>query len=130
LPIASTAGDDDKYVVDDAAKMARRGQVSSPRQSTREAAAQMSQKTGRIYVGVGGWNYAPWRASFYPAGLPHKRELEYASHNLTSIEINATYCTGRRELLKWRDGRPGFRFQRQSASLRSDARTPKEPGGD
>ncbi|MBM3625085.1 MAG: DUF72 domain-containing protein, partial [Alphaproteobacteria bacterium] len=35
----------------------------------------MSRKAGRIYVGVGGWNFAPWRDSFYPAGLQHKREL-------------------------------------------------------
>ena len=46
---------------------------------------------GRIYVGVGGWTFEPWRGAFYPAELPHKRELEYASRKLTSIEINGTY---------------------------------------
>jgi uncharacterized protein YecE (DUF72 family) len=44
-----------------------------------------------IRVGVGGWTFEPWRGRFYPAGLPHKRELEYASRHLTSIEINGTY---------------------------------------
>jgi len=45
----------------------------------------------RIYVGIGGWTYAPWRGVFYPAGLPHAKELDYASRHLTSIEINGTF---------------------------------------
>ncbi len=44
-----------------------------------------------IRVGVGGWTFEPWRGSFYPPGLPHARELEYASRRLTSIEINGTF---------------------------------------
>ena len=46
---------------------------------------------GRIHVGIGGWNYEPWRGVFYPPGLPQARELEYAASHLTAIEINATY---------------------------------------
>ena len=46
---------------------------------------------GRIYVGVGGWNFAPWRGSFYPKGLVHAQELHFASRELTSIEINSTF---------------------------------------
>lgn len=23
-----------------------------------------------IFVGIGGWTYAPWRGAFYPPGLP------------------------------------------------------------
>jgi uncharacterized protein YecE (DUF72 family) len=68
----------------------------------------MSRKAGDIYIGVGGWTYAPWRESFYPAGLPHKRELEYASRKLTSIEINATYyrTQSAASFAKWRDETP------------------------
>ena len=44
-----------------------------------------------IRVGVGGWTFAPWRGAFYPKGLPHARELAYASTHLTSIEINGTF---------------------------------------
>jgi uncharacterized protein YecE (DUF72 family) len=44
-----------------------------------------------IYCGVGGWTYEPWRGVFYPKGLPHVRELEYAAQHLTSIEINGTF---------------------------------------
>ncbi len=45
---------------------------------------------GKIRIGVGGWTYEPWRGPFYPKGLPQTRELEFASRQLTSIEINGT----------------------------------------
>jgi uncharacterized protein YecE (DUF72 family) len=48
-------------------------------------------KTGKIYAGVGGWTYEPWRGVFYPKGLPHAQELPYAGKQLTSIEINGTF---------------------------------------
>lgn len=44
-----------------------------------------------IRIGIGGWTYAPWRGTFYPSDLTQSRELEYASRNLTSIEINGTF---------------------------------------
>ena len=50
-----------------------------------------TRKAGKIYVGVGGWNFAPWRGSFYPKGLTQARELHYASRQLTAIEINSTF---------------------------------------
>jgi uncharacterized protein YecE (DUF72 family) len=67
----------------------------------------------RIHVGVGGWTFEPWRDSFYPAGLPHSRELQYASRQLTAIEVNGTfYSTFRPDTFaKWRDQVPeGFVF--------------------
>ena len=65
-------------------------------------------KEGRIRVGIGGWTYPPWRATFYPKGLPHARELEYASRQVTAIEINGTfYRTQKPEsFAKWRDETP------------------------
>src|SRR5262245_26430903 len=44
-----------------------------------------------IRTGIGGWNFAPWRDNFYPKGLTHARELEFASRAVTSIEINSTF---------------------------------------
>ncbi|QDH69574.1 DUF72 domain-containing protein [Marilutibacter alkalisoli] len=44
-----------------------------------------------IRVGIGGWTFAPWRDNFYPRGLVQRRELEYASRQLSSIEINGTF---------------------------------------
>jgi uncharacterized protein YecE (DUF72 family) len=51
--------------------------------------AKMS--AGGVHIGIGGWTYPPWRGEFYPEGLPHDRELEYASRAMTAIEINATF---------------------------------------
>ncbi len=47
--------------------------------------------SGNIYSGIGGWTYEPWRGVFYPKGLAHARELEYAAQHLTSIEVNGTF---------------------------------------
>jgi uncharacterized protein YecE (DUF72 family) len=44
-----------------------------------------------IRVGIGGWDYDPWRGTFYPAGLAKAKQLEYAARRVTAIEINATY---------------------------------------
>ena len=51
----------------------------------------MAAKTGQIRIGIGGWNYEPWRGVFYPKGLAQAKELAYAASQLTSIEINATF---------------------------------------
>ncbi len=44
----------------------------------------------QIHIGIGGWTYEPWRGVFYPEKLSQKKELEFASRALTSIEINGT----------------------------------------
>jgi uncharacterized protein YecE (DUF72 family) len=67
----------------------------------------------RIRVGIGGWVYAPWRNNFYPDAWPQARELEFASRQLTAIEINATYHGAQKptSFVKWRDETPdGFMF--------------------
>src|SRR5215203_1812736 len=46
---------------------------------------------GTVQVGISGWTYPPWRGVFYPKGLPQRRELEYASRRLTSIEVNGSF---------------------------------------
>lgn len=64
--------------------------------------------THPIHIGVGGWTYEPWRGVFYPEGLAQKRELEFASRALTSIEINGTYYSTFKpdSWMKWRDETP------------------------
>lgn len=47
--------------------------------------------SGTIRTGIGGWTFEPWRGSFYPEGLPHARELDFAASRLGTIEINGTY---------------------------------------
>lgn len=65
-------------------------------------------KTGKIRIGIGGWVFEPWRDNFYPKGLPQKRELEYASRQLTSIEINGTYYGSQKpeSFARWHDETP------------------------
>ena len=71
------------------------------------------RKAGRIFVGVGGWNFAPWRGSFYPKGVTQAQELHYASRQLTSTEINSTFYGLQKPATfqKWHDATPdGFVF--------------------
>jgi uncharacterized protein YecE (DUF72 family) len=44
-----------------------------------------------IRIGISGWRYTPWRGVFYPDKLPQRRELEYASRMLPTIEINGSF---------------------------------------
>ena len=70
-------------------------------------------KAGKIFVGVGGWNFAPWRGSYYPKGLTQAKELEYSSSKLTSVEINSTFYGLQKPATfkKWHDSTPaGFVF--------------------
>ncbi|TDV38951.1 uncharacterized protein YecE (DUF72 family) [Paraburkholderia caballeronis] len=62
----------------------------------------------RIRIGIGGWSYEPWRGPFYPEGLVQRRELEYASRHLTSIEINSTFYGAQRpeSFARWHDETP------------------------
>lgn len=53
-----------------------------------------------IRIGIGGWNYPPWRRTFYPDKLPHSKELEFASRAFGAIEINATFY-GRQNPKSW-----------------------------
>ena len=68
----------------------------------------MSVGAGAIRVGIGGWTFEPWRGPFYPAGLPQKRELEFASRAVTTIEINGTYYGSQKpeSFARWREEAP------------------------
>jgi uncharacterized protein YecE (DUF72 family) len=46
---------------------------------------------GKIRIGMSGWRYDEWRGTFYPEGLAQRRELEFASRQLNSIELNGTF---------------------------------------
>lgn len=66
-----------------------------------------------IHIGVGGWTFAPWRGRFFPEGLPHAKELAFASRALTAIEVNGTYYRTQtpKTFSKWQSETPdGFIF--------------------
>ena len=58
---------------------------------------------GQIRIGMSGWRYDDWRKTFYPEGLAQRRELEYASRQLNSIELNGTFYSMQRpqSYLQW-----------------------------
>ena len=90
-----------------------------------------SIKSGRIRVGIGGWTYAPWRKNFYPDGLVQRLELEYASRQLSAIEINGTYYGAQKPATyaKWRDETPdGFMFSLKAPRFTTDRRTLADAG--
>jgi uncharacterized protein YecE (DUF72 family) len=61
-----------------------------------------------IRVGISGWTYPGWRGDFYPPGLAHRRELEYAAERFGSIEINGSFYALQRatSYVSWRDQTP------------------------
>jgi uncharacterized protein YecE (DUF72 family) len=61
-----------------------------------------------LRIGISGWTYDFWRGEFYPKGLARKRELEYASRQMNSIEINGTFYSLQRPATyqKWHDETP------------------------
>jgi uncharacterized protein YecE (DUF72 family) len=84
-----------------------------------------------IRVGVGGWTFEPWRGTFYPVGLPHRRELEYASRQLTSIEINGTYYGTQKpeSFARWYEETPeGFVFSLKGSRFTTNRRALAEAG--
>ncbi len=66
-----------------------------------------------IHIGISGWRYAPWRGDFYPKGLTQKRELQFASRAVNSIEINGSFYALQRpeRYAQWyAETPPGFVF--------------------
>src|SRR5690349_1355949 len=104
---------------------ARRRRISSLADSERDATDRAGRQdkaqrrdvrrtvAGDIRIGISGWTYAPWRGKFYPEGLPHARELAFASRAFNSIEINGTFYSLQRpeSFARWFDATPeGFLF--------------------
>ena len=63
------------------------------------------KKHGIIRAGIGGWTFEPWRGTFYPEGLAHAKELEYASAHLPTIEVNGLEIDLAAHVVR-RDGEP------------------------
>ena len=88
-------------------------------------------KATRIRVGIGGWTYEPWRDNFYPKGLAQARELEYASRQLTAIEVNGTYYSTMKpaSFKKWHDDTPeDFVFSLKASRFATNRRVLAEAG--
>jgi len=66
-----------------------------------------------IHVGIGGWDFDPWRGTFYPPGLARTKQLEHLGTRLSATEINATFYKLQSPALFERWGKmvpEGFKF--------------------
>lgn len=101
------------------------------RTPSRKTVGQPKAAAGPVRVGIGGWNFAPWRDNFYPAGLAQHRELAHASRALTAIEVNSTYYSSQKPatFAKWRDETPdGFVFSLKASRYATNRRVLAEAG--
>jgi uncharacterized protein YecE (DUF72 family) len=88
-------------------------------------------KTGTVRIGIGGWDYEPWRGLFYPPGLAQRLELEYASRQVGVIEINGTYYRTQKpeSFAKWREQTPdGFVFSVKASRYATNRKVLAEAG--
>lgn len=68
---------------------------------------------GAIHIGIGGWDFDPWRGTFYPEGLSKPKQLAHLATRLNATEVNATFYStmSPSTFAKWRDSVPdGFKF--------------------
>jgi len=68
---------------------------------------------GRLYAGVAGFSYPPWRGGFYPPDARQEDFLRLYSARLPSVELNTTFYRLPSEdaLHRWAaDTPPDFRF--------------------
>ena len=89
------------------------------------------KNTGGVFVGIGGWTFAPWRGVFYPKGLAHAKELQYASSHLSSIEVNGTFYRTQKPATyrKWASEVPdGFVFALKGPRFATNRRVLAEAG--
>ena len=90
-----------------------------------------ARSEGQVRVGIGGWTFAPWRGTFYPAKLVQRRELEHASRQLTTIEVNGTFYGAQKPATyaKWRAETPdGFVFSLKAPRYVTDRRVLADAG--
>ena len=101
------------------------------RKTASKATDKAAGKAGQIRIGIGGWTFEPWRGPFYPEGLVQKRELEYASRKLTTIEINGTFYGSQKPatFVKWHDETPDdFVFSLKAPRFATNRRVLAEAG--
>src|SRR5215475_5595583 len=91
----------------------------------------MTARQSKICVGIGGWNFPPWRGVFYPKGLAQAKELAFAGEHLTAIEINATYYGSQKpeSFRRWAASVPdGFQFSVKASRFATNRKVLSEAG--
>jgi uncharacterized protein YecE (DUF72 family) len=68
---------------------------------------------GEVRIGISGWRYKGWRDRFYPEKLAQRSELQFASHQFNTIELNGSFYSlqGWESFRRWDEETPDdFRF--------------------
>jgi uncharacterized protein YecE (DUF72 family) len=87
--------------------------------------------SGKIRAGMGGWTFEPWETSFYPEKLTKAKQLQYASRQVPTIEVNGTYYSSFKPntFAKWASESPeGFVFSLKGNRFVTNRRVLAEAG--
>ena len=87
--------------------------------------------SGKIRAGMGGWTFEPWETSFYPEKLANAKQLQYASRQVPTIEVNGTYYSSFKPntFAKWASESPeGFVFSLKGNRFVTNRRVLAEAG--
>ena len=87
--------------------------------------------SGTIRAGMGGWTFEPWDTSFYPDKLSKAKQLNYASRQVPTIEVNGTYYSTFKPptFAKWAADAPdGFVFSLKAIRFATNRRVLAEAG--
>jgi uncharacterized protein YecE (DUF72 family) len=107
------------------------GDVRSRRRFDDDDDGAYPMTQGLVRVGVGGWDYDPWRGDFYPPKLPKSKQLEHMAGRLSAVEINATYYKLQKPELfeRWAKAVPeNFRFALKGSRFCSNRKVLGEAG--
>lgn len=83
-------------------------------------------------IGISGWRYSTWRKVFYPKGLAQKRELEFASRQMSTVEINGSFYSLQRpsSYARWyAETPPDFLFAVKGGRFITHNKKLKDTGG-
>jgi uncharacterized protein YecE (DUF72 family) len=87
--------------------------------------------SGKIRAGMGGWTFEPWDTSFYPEKLSKAKQLQFASRQVPTIEVNGTYYSTFKPatFAKWASEAPeGFVFSLKAIRFATNRRVLAEAG--
>ena len=85
--------------------------------STKGGHPWQRKRRARSASGMGGWTYEPWRGTFYPDGLAHKRELAFASRKLSRSRSTAPSTAAEARILREMARRDAGRFRLRAQGL-------------
>jgi len=85
--------------------------------------------SGRICVGISGWNYDSWRHAFY-GKTPRKHWLRFCAERFAAVEVNATFyrLQSKETFRRWRLETPAeFRFALKGNRYLTHTKKLKDP---